>query len=255
MAAPAPRVLADVLPRSLIRSALLVALGASFVGLAAQFVLPMGDTPAPMSGQTLAVLLVGASLGCIRGTISMLVYVVAGIAGVPWFADGASGYSSVSGGYLIGFVVAAGLVGFLAERNWTRTALDTALCMVLGSIAIYIFGVAGLAMAIHTSIDNAIALGMSPFLLGDGIKIAVAAVLFPLVWSWLVRSGRALPYNPNAADASRSDHEDVFDVDIAGDVDISGDADATDADAVLDLTTSHETARDTAEDQAATTSA
>lgn len=186
--APAPRVLADVLPRSLARDALLIIGGAVFVGIAAQISLTTPLTPVPFTLQTFAVLLTGAALGTVRGMISLTLYAVAGLVGVPWFADASSGFESVSFGYIIGFILGAGLVGYLAERNWTRTALDTALAMVLGNVVIYAFGVVWLKFALPgTTWAGAIALGMSPFLLVDAVKIGVAAGLFPLVWKQLTK--------------------------------------------------------------------
>lgn len=196
--APAPRVLADVLPRTWVRDIILVVGAAAFVGLAAQISIPLGFTPVPLTGQTFAVLLAGAALGTIRGVLSMLLYGVAGMAGVPWFADGASGFAMPSFGYILGFIAAAGLVGFLAERGWTRTAVDTALAMVLGNVTIYVLGVIWLKFALPgTTWAGAVALGMSPFLIGDAIKIALAAGLFPLVWRQLTKRGLA----PREADA------------------------------------------------------
>ena len=177
---PAPRVLADVLPRSITRDVLLVIGGAAFVGIAAQIAIPLPFTPVPLTGQTFAVLLAGAALGSIRGILSMLLYSVAGLVGVPWFAAGASGFAMPSFGYILGFIVAARLVGFLAERGWTRTVLDTALAMVLGNVIIYGVGVTWLKFSLATSWASALEMGMTPFLLGDALKIALAAGLFPL---------------------------------------------------------------------------
>lgn len=188
---PAPRVLADVLPRSMARDVLLVVGGAALVGLFAQISIPLPFTPVPLTGQTFAVLLVGASLGSIRGILSMLLYTVAGLVGVPWFADGASGFAMPSFGYIVGFIAAAGLVGWLAERGWTRTSVDTALAMVLGNVVIYGVGVTWLKFALGTSWASAVDMGMTPFLLGDGLKILLAAGLFPVIWSQMVKRGLA----------------------------------------------------------------
>lgn len=189
--APAPRVLADVFPHSVARDALLILGGAVFVGIFAQIAVPLPFTPVPLTGQTFAVLLVGASLGSIRGILSMLLYGLAGVVGVPWFAGGASGFTMPSFGYIVGFVAAAGLVGWLAERGWTRTALDTALAMVLGNVVIYAIGVTWLKFSLGATWASAIAMGMTPFLIGDGIKILLAAGLFPLLWRQMVKRGLA----------------------------------------------------------------
>ncbi len=205
---PAPRVLADVLPRSITRDVLLVIGGAAFVGIAAQIAIPLPFTPVPLTGQTFAVLLAGAALGSIRGILSMLLYSVAGLVGVPWFAAGASGFAMPSFGYILGFIVAAGLVGFLAERGWTRTVLDTALAMVLGNVIIYGVGVTWLKFSLATSWASALEMGMTPFLLGDALKIALAAGLFPLVWSQLVRRDLAPPRRKAKAAADSVDLSD-----------------------------------------------
>lgn len=190
--APTPRVLADVLPRSIARDVVLVVAGAAFVGLAAQISFPLPFTPVPVTGQTFAVLLVGASLGSIRGLLSMVLYMLMGMAGVPWFSDGASGFGGPTFGYIIGFIVAAWLVGFLAERNWTRTVLDTALAMILGSVVIYAIGVTWLKFSLPgLTWAGAVEAGMSPFLFLDLVKVILAAGLFPLVWKLLTRAGLA----------------------------------------------------------------
>lgn len=189
--APAPRVLADVFPHSVVRDALLVLGGAALVGVFAQIAVPLPFTPVPLTGQTFAVLLVGASLGTVRGIVSMLLYGLVGVLGVPWFAGGASGFTMPSFGYIVGFIAAAGLVGWLAERGWTRTAIDTALAMVLGNVTIYAIGVTWLKFSLGATWASAITMGMTPFLIGDGIKILLAAGLFPLLWRQLVKRGLA----------------------------------------------------------------
>ncbi len=189
--APAPRVLADVLPRSIARDAMLIIGAAVMVGVFAQIAIPLPFTPVPLTGQTFAVLLAGAALGSVRGILSMLLYTIVGLVGVPWFAEGSSGFAMPSFGYIIGFIAAAGLVGWLAERGWTRNALDTALAMVLGNVLIYTVGVTWLKFSLGATWASAIELGMTPFLLGDGFKILLAAGLFPLLWRQLVKRGMA----------------------------------------------------------------
>ena len=119
-----PRTLADVIPGGLVRSIALVIGGALFVGLSAQVVIPLPFTPVPLSLQTFSVLLVGAALGSLRGLISMALYLMAGVAGVPWFASQHSGWAFASFGYIVGFVAAAWLVGMLAERGRTDVSAD-----------------------------------------------------------------------------------------------------------------------------------
>lgn len=177
-----PRTLADVIPGGLVRSIALVVGGAIFVGLTAQVSIPLPFTPVPLSLQTFSVLLVGAALGSTRGLASMGLYLLAGIAGVPWFADQNSGWQFASIGYVVGFVAAAWLVGFLAERRGDRTPVRAAGLMVLGNLVIYVFGVTGLLLMTPFDLPTAIAKGVLPFLLGDAIKIVAAAALLPAAW-------------------------------------------------------------------------
>ena len=185
MATPAPRVLADFASRTAIAQIALVVGGAAFVGIAAQIAIPLPFTPVPLTLQTFAVLLVGASLGSLRGALSMVVYLIAGMVGVPWFAEGSSGFSSASFGYILGFIVAAFIVGRLAERGASTTALRSAGLMVVGNIAIYAVGVTWLKFAIDVDWATAMSLGVVPFLIGDAVKIALAAGLLPLAWKGL----------------------------------------------------------------------
>ena len=182
LASPAPRVLADYLPHTKVANIALVLGGSVFVGLSAQVAIPLPFTPIPLTLQTFAVLLVGAALGSWRGMASLLVYAVAGSAGVPWFSAGSSGWGGASYGYILGFIVAAGVVGRLAERGATLTPLRTAALMVVGNVVIYAVGVTYFKFAIDASWSTALSLGVTPFLLGDALKIALAAGLFPATW-------------------------------------------------------------------------
>jgi biotin transport system substrate-specific component len=185
MATPAPRVLADFASRTAIAQIALVVGGAAFVGIAAQIAIPLPFTPVPLTLQTFAVLLVGASLGSLRGALSMVVYLLAGMVGVPWFAEGSSGFSSASFGYILGFIFAAFIVGRLAERGASTTAIRSAGLMVVGNLAIYAIGVTWLKFAIDVDWATAMSLGVVPFLIGDAVKIALAAGLLPLAWKGL----------------------------------------------------------------------
>lgn len=192
---PAPRVLADALPGSLARDVILVLGGAGFVGLAAQVAIPLPFTPVPLTGQTFAVLLVGAALGSVRGLLSMVIYLVAGLLGVPWYAEGSSAFTqgalAPSFGYIVGFIAAAALVGRMAERGWTRTPWHTAGAMILGNAVIYAVGVTWLKFALGASWNDAVAWGLTPFLVGDAIKVLLAAGLFPAAWLGLRKAGLA----------------------------------------------------------------
>jgi biotin transport system substrate-specific component len=175
-----PRVLADFLPGGLVRDLALVAGAAALTGLAAQVTIPLW--PVPVTLQTLTVLLAGAALGPMRGAAAMLLYLGVGAAGVPWFAQQNSGLAFPTLGYVIGFVLAAGLVGALARRGMDRTATGTVATMVLGNLVIYAIGVPYLASALGMSLADAVSVGAVPFLVGDGLKILLAAGLLPAAW-------------------------------------------------------------------------
>lgn len=189
IAVPQPRVLADVVPRTWVRQLVLVGGGAAFVGLSAQIAIPLPFTPVPLTLQTFAVLLTGAALGSMRGALSMALYAVVGMVGVPWFAEGSSGYSAPSFGYILGFIVAAFIVGRIAEHGATRSVARTAGLMIVGNLVIYAIGVTWLKFALGVDFATAIALGATPFLIGDAIKIAAAAGLLPLTWRGLRKAG------------------------------------------------------------------
>ncbi|MFG2552830.1 biotin transporter BioY [Streptomyces sp. NPDC048581] len=188
-AAPARtgQVLADLLPASRVRDIALVVGGAAFTGLAAQIAVPVPGSPVPVTGQTLAVLLVGTALGAGRGFLSLALYALAGIAGVPWFADGTSGAAAPSFGYILGMILASTVVGALARRGADRTALRTAGAMLLGEAIIYAVGVPYLALATGMSATAAIAAGLTPFLIGDALKAALAMGALPTTWKLLNR--------------------------------------------------------------------
>ena len=169
--------------RSLPLEAVLIFGGSLVVALFAQISIPLWFTPVPITGQTLAVLLVGASLGSRRGGLALVLYLLEGGAGLPFFAAGSSGWAVVSGptgGYLIGFVLAAYAVGWLAERGWDRGFLRAAPAMLVGNLAIYALGLPWLARFVGAS--DVFAKGLQPFIPGDLIKLAIAAGLLPPVW-------------------------------------------------------------------------
>ncbi|WP_158846521.1 biotin transporter BioY [Saccharothrix deserti] len=187
LAVPGRRaVLADLVPGALARDIALVVAGAGLTGLAAQVALPVPGSPVPITGQTFAALLVGAALGWQRGGASMVLYLIAGVAGVPWFQGGSSG-TPASLGYVVGFVFAGALVGHLAARGGDRTPLRTVGTMALGNLAIYACGVPWLMAAAGVGFGKALQLGVTPFLLGDALKIALAAGLLPATWALINR--------------------------------------------------------------------
>ena len=191
-------VYADLLRPTMRRSALLydaaLVLGASLViALSAQVAIQLPFSPVPITGQTMAVLLVGALLGSRRGALAVLAYIAEGLAGLPVFAGGAAGLARLfgpTGGYLVGFVAAAFLVGWLAERGWDRRFGTTLAAMTLGNLVIYGVGAVWLAVFVG-GVSRAWSLGVVPFLPGDAIKIVLAAVLLPGGWKLLGMRGRA----------------------------------------------------------------
>jgi len=177
-----PLVLADLIPGAVARDVLLVIGGAGLVGLLAQISIHLSFTPVPITGQTLGVLLTGTALGWRRGLAAMLLYAVAGLVGVPWFAGHASGYVGASFGFIVGFVLCALVCGALAERGADRSLLGSIPAMIAGEIVMYGVGVTWLAFDLHVSAGTAISLGLTPFLAGDAIKAALAALLLPTAW-------------------------------------------------------------------------
>ena len=194
IAAPQPRVLADVVGLTWARNALLVAGGAAFVGLSAQIAFYLPWNPAvPVTLQTFAVVLSAAVLGSVRGVLALLLYAALGVAGMPWFAEQSSGYAAPSFGYIIGFVAAAFIVGRIAESGATRTFWRSVGLMVLGNVIIYAIGATWLKYNLGVpwfGADSAWAYGVRDFLVGDAIKILAAAGLLPLAWR-LVRRGES----------------------------------------------------------------
>lgn len=193
-AAPAARpVLADLLPaagsraRSLLADAVLVVAGTLVVAGLSQVLVPLPFTPVPLSLGTFGVLLVGAGLGPLRATASLAIYVLAGIAGVGWFAGGASGWQFASFGYLLGMVLAAALVGALARRGADRSVWRTTLAGLLAGAVVYALGVPWLMLFLDVDLPTALALGVVPFLVGDAIKALLAAILLPSTWALVNR--------------------------------------------------------------------
>lgn len=180
-------VMADVWGRSAVRDVLLTLGAAGAVGLAAQIVVPVPGSPVPITGQTFAVLLVGATLGAARGAAGMLVYMLAGVLGVPWFAAGASGWPTATAGYLLGFIVAAALIGQLAALGGDRSPAHTIGLMAAGNALIYLVGVPWLAFSTGMDLTSAVATGLVPYLVGDVLKTALAAALLPGAWLLIKR--------------------------------------------------------------------
>lgn len=193
-ALPRPTVLIDLAPglrgSVAVRNAILVVGFALLTALAAQVRIPLGFTPVPITGQTFAVLLAGAALGRNRGAASQAVYWVMGLIGLPFYSGGDSGWEAGTGatfGYLMGFVVAAAVIGHLAEQRHDRHVVSSLGAMALGTATIYTFGALWLShdlgISVATGDTNAVSLGITPFIVGDALKMLVAGILTPAVWA------------------------------------------------------------------------
>lgn len=181
-------VLADLLPGARVRDAVLILCGALFTGAMAQLVIPM--TPVPMTGQTLAVGLVGATLGLRRGASAMLLYVVLGFV-LPIYAEGGQGVEKLwgaSGGYIVGFVAATALVGWLAERGADRKVAYAFLAFVLAQLLIFVPGVVVLQAVTEMSWADAVHSGFTVFIVGGLVKAAIGAALLPSAWRLVRRT-------------------------------------------------------------------
>jgi biotin transport system substrate-specific component len=196
MATTTPIVLSDLVsfPRTLnrvwVRDAVLVLSAALFTALCAQVTIHLGFTPVPLTGQTFAVLSVGGILGARRAMASQVAYWMLGAIGLPFYSAATGGWTRATGstfGYFVGFVLAAGVVGWFADRRDDRNYISSLSAMFLASGIIYACGSLWLAHALNIPVasgeTNAISLGVSPFLAGDVVKIALAAAIAPLGWA------------------------------------------------------------------------
>jgi biotin transport system substrate-specific component len=181
-----------VVPRSdLLTDALLVLAGTGLVAGAAQISIKLPFTPVPITGQTFAVVLVGASLGAVRGTASLMLYLWLGVLGAPIYAHHDHGWSvitSASGGYIVGFVLAAAVTGILAERNWDKTVSSAIAAMLTGNVIIYLVGLPWLAVVLNTDLEKTLEYGLYPFVPGDVFKLYLAAALLPGAWRLVQRT-------------------------------------------------------------------
>ena len=182
----APTLSNRFLPRTVgwLRDVILILLGVLFVAVLAQVEIPLPFTPVPITGQTFGVLLVGAALGSKRGATSLVSYLALGTVGLPFFAGGAHGLSTLTGatgGYLIGFVLAAYVVGLVAERGLERSVRTSIIPFLVGTLIIYICGVGWLAIFLG-SFGQALVAGFLPFLIGDAIKLIAASLALPAAW-------------------------------------------------------------------------
>jgi biotin transport system substrate-specific component len=169
----------------ILRDIALIGAGSAFVATLAQISIPLPFSPVPITGQTLAVLLVGAVLGSKRGAIALMAYLAEGIIGIPVFAGGTGGIGRLlgpTGGYLVGFIASSYLVGLLSERGWDKSYRGSVLAMVVGNAAIYLFGIPWLIATTGVSLKGAIFMGFLPFIPGDALKLLIASGAMPVAW-------------------------------------------------------------------------
>ncbi|CAB5058464.1 BioY Uncharacterized conserved protein [Candidatus Nanopelagicaceae bacterium] len=187
---------ATVFPRSTaLTEALFVVGGIGFISLLAQISLPVPGSPVPVTGQTLAVLLIGTTYGARLGFITFATYLLAGIAGAPIFAPSATSANhgldrlvGATGGYLIGMLVASLLLGYLADRKADQKFRTSFPALLLGDLVIFTFGLAWLHASLDMTWAATIKAGLTPFILGEALKIAITATSLPLVWRKISRS-------------------------------------------------------------------
>ncbi len=185
---PPPRVLADVLARTRLHDGALVLGAALFTALLAQVSIAVPGSPVPITGQTLAVVLTAAALGPVRGLAGQLAYVLLGAVGLPFYSKSASGFAHVlgpTGGYLVGFLPAAFLVGLAARHGFDRQPWKAVPLFIAGQLVIFAIGVPWLAMVAPLDFATALHKGLLPFLPGGLLKAALAGLLMPLAWRLL----------------------------------------------------------------------
>ena len=179
---------AALAPLDWTRSAGLVIVFSLFIAAAAQFAIHIG--PIPITGQTFAVLLTGALLGSRLGAAAVIAYLIEGATGLPFFAGGAAGlarFFGPTGGYLIAFPAAAFITGAFAEHGWDKNYPQAVGAMAIGSVIIFLGGWAWYSVLMNTAPVAAFQIAVAPYLLGDVIKIALAAAVLPTGWALLKR--------------------------------------------------------------------
>jgi biotin transport system substrate-specific component len=185
-----------VFPRSnALTEALFVVGGIGFISLLAQISLPVPGSPVPVTGQTLAVLLIGTTYGARLGLITFASYLLAGIAGAPIFAPSATSANhgldrivGATGGYLVGMLVASFVLGYLADRKADQKFKTSFPALLFGDLIIFAFGLTWLHASLDMTWAATIKAGLTPFILGEALKIAITATSLPLVWRKISRS-------------------------------------------------------------------
>jgi len=175
-----------IVPRSsALTHALFIVGGTAFIAGMAQVSLPVPGSPVPITGQTLAVLLVGTTYGARLGAATFATYMLAGIAGAPIFAGGAYGINQVlgaTGGYLFGMLLASAVLGYLAERRADQKFSTSFPALLFGNLIIFTFGLTWLHFSLDLTWAKTFSMGLTPFILGEVLKIAIVATSLPLVW-------------------------------------------------------------------------
>ncbi len=166
---------------ALLRWIALMLAGVVFVAVSARIVVPL--YPVPVTMQTFAVLVLGMAYGARLGAATLALYLVSGLAGLPVFAT--AGALGPTLGYIVGFILAAGVVGWLAERGWDRSIVTTAIAMLIGNVLIYVPGL--IVLASFVGADKVLEYGLWPFLIGDALKLALAALVLPAAWRLVTR--------------------------------------------------------------------
>ena len=182
-----PRVLADLFARTRVHDGLLVLGAALFTALLAQVSLSVPGSPVPITGQTLAVVLTAAALGPVRGMAGQLADVLLGAVGLPFYSKAASGLGQVlgpTGGFLLGFIPAALLVGLAARHGFDRRPWKAVPLFIAGQLVIFAVGVPWLAGVASLDFATALAKGFLPFIPGGLLKATIAGLLMPLAWRW-----------------------------------------------------------------------
>ena len=191
MSASAVTLRTALLPRTtVVTDTLLVTGGAVFIALVAQLAFYLPFTPVPVTGLTFGVIVTGAAMGAVRGLLATLLYVLFGVAGLPVYADASYGIDvllGVTGGYLVGSVLAAALTGFLAEKAWDRKVVSAVPSMLLGELVIFTVGVGWLMIVLDVGLAEGLALGFLPFIVGEVVKLTAAGLLLPGAWKLVAR--------------------------------------------------------------------
>lgn len=183
---------ATVFPRSTaLTQALFIVGGVGFISVLAQIAIPVPGSPVPVTGQTLAVLLIGTTYGARLGILTFATYLLAGIAGAPIFAGSTNGIEKVvgaTGGYLVGMLLASFVLGYLADRKADQKFRTSFPALLLGDLIIFTLGLTWLHISLDLSWSATFAAGLTPFILGEALKIAITATSLPLIWRRISRT-------------------------------------------------------------------